>query len=196
MSVIKLRFCQKFSLNAGVNTFATRAFCANGLYDPDTNIGGESVSMFSTWMSLYNHYQVLSCKVKVTEDILTNTSSGVPVHFGIYAADSVNEIPVTITTFEQLMEQPYRGSIRLAGLRDSSSNLNSRSVRHKMNIRKFLSCNDPSLLRGDVNNNPAEQAFFICWALSNGLGDPDTQNFWITADFIVKFSGPKPRPTN
>lgn len=38
--MVKLRYCQTFTLNAGIGSYAVQEFRANSLYDPDFTGGG------------------------------------------------------------------------------------------------------------------------------------------------------------
>lgn len=196
---VKLRFCQKFTLNPGTQTFVTKVFSANGLYDPDSEVVfGESVSMFNTYMSLYNHYQVMYSKCTVHEDPLFNSSAGVPCHYGILLADQPSHIPNQIQTFEQLMEQPAytKSAMRRVGFRDNTMINKYTRTTKSVNIRKFLGNADASIRRGGISSNPSEQCYFIIWAISNSVNDPESFAFYVTIDFIVRFTEPKARPTN
>jgi len=197
-STVKLRFCQRFTINPSFNSFGTKVFSCNNLTDPDASAGGESVSMYATWMGIYNHYQVLHAKAKVCEDIQSSASPNQPVHFGLYLAADANEIGTTITAFDHLMEQPYRGSMKLAGFKDQATSPSSRSVRHSCNLRKFLGNTDASLRRGGFNTSPTEQAFFICWAINNDTSgnDPISLPYFIEIEYIVRFTEPRARATN
>jgi len=197
-TVVKLRFCQRFSINPSFNTFGTKVFSCNNLSDPDASAGGESVSMYNTWMGIYNHYQVLHAKATVCEDIQSSATPNQPVHFGLYLAAEANEIGTTITAFDHLMEQPYRGSMKLAGFKDFASTPAARSVRHSCNLRKFLGNKDASLRRGGFSTSPLEQAFFIVWAINNDTSgnDPISLNYFIQVEYIVQFSEPRARATN
>lgn len=172
-------YSQSHNLNAGIATVGTQIYRANGLYDPDVSGTGHQPRGFDEIMPLYDHFIVLSSKIKVR---FVGTGN-VPFAAGVALRDTVT-IPATTNNYQE-------GSLcKWTTLSESDDN---RSVTLGSNISKFLSLkyNDDAL-RGTASTSPIEQAYWHVWAGAlDGASDPATVTFNSVIEYKCMFIEPK-----
>lgn len=98
----KLKYCAIIKMTQTVaNVAVFRPFWQNGLYDPDASIGGHQPMGFDEISPLYNHYQVVGSKIRVT--VLPPRVAATQVLVGI--TDSP-QLTLTSTDPSTLIEDP------------------------------------------------------------------------------------------
>lgn len=95
---VKHRYCESVSLTSGLGTVQYTQFSVNGLFDPNTSIGGHQPKYFSQLTALYNHYTVT--KSKITARFTPGSVHNCKI--GIYIEDDTSIAP---TTGDSMAEQ-------------------------------------------------------------------------------------------
>ncbi len=99
--VVKLRYCDSFTLDAGTNTTVNHVFSCNDLYDPNVSGTGHQPMGFDQWANFYDHYTVIGAKIRAT--FQSNTAVGADAGIvGILLKDNTTEITGTSSS---IMEQ-------------------------------------------------------------------------------------------
>lgn len=94
-----LRYCDAIDFTPNSNTVQVKSFLANGLYDPDTAVGGHQPRGFDEFMEVYKKFTVKSSTVSVTwsyEGYLgpsTYMTTGAPQQSIQSAAGAVQAVP-------------------------------------------------------------------------------------------------------
>lgn len=164
-------------------------YSATGLFDPDITGVGNQPRGFDQLMALYDHYTVLGSKITAW---CAGESQGV---FALITSDNAT-IPLdSQEMLEHRMLQSWRqvaGNPSIAG--QDSGRWDKFQMVGKFSSKKFFSVEDPlgeHDLRGDVSNNPAEQAYFV---FRNGT--PSAIEVVFRIEYYVCFTEPKePAPS-
>jgi len=179
----KLKYVGSFGLDsATASALATHTFSCNGLYDPDITGTGHQPYGFDQLMALYNHYEVLSSKIKITIAD-NNASNSVGLICRVDANGNLNT-----SNLQLIMEQPDTKKVIF-----NPAEAHRTVLRHSWSQRKFFGkrkAGDEALC-GTAGNNPAESSFYII-----GLGsvDPNANapNMYLTVeiDYVARFFEP------
>lgn len=188
---VKLRYVHTGSLTISSGITTQYVFSANSCYDPDQSGGGHQPYGFDQWSLFYNHYIVVGSKATVSViPASTNTavSSGI-IHL-LATDDSTSSLDSTL-----LIEQG-KSKYRLLGV---SSNVKSTTLSQTFSAKKFFNVSDVkdnvTRLGAPINNNPAEQAYFILKASSvTGTAQTIVYQYIMRIDYLVQFSEPKELP--
>ena len=189
--IVKLRYVDRFTLDPNLtSTAGDYVFSANGLFDPNvTGIGHQPLG-FDQWMAMYDHYTVLGSRA--TLQVVNNqTAIGDSLFVGISLKD---ESAADTTDFITVMEQ-NKAKTRL--LSNGTGSATNARVSHNFSAKKFFHTDvkDRPDLRGTVAANPAEQAYYHCFASSlNGNDNPNIVAASITIEYIVLLTERQPLP--
>jgi len=138
-------------LTTDATGFTYNQFSCNGLFDPNTSIGGHQPMGFDQITSIYNHYHVVASRIKVT-CIRTGTSANALV--SLYIDDDTT---ISATNAETMAERPGG---RMISCWPAAGNI--KSVYHSYNAQAMFGGeafgNDS--LQGTVSANPTEGAFY------------------------------------
>lgn len=192
--MVRLKYCEYTSLNAGTGAVAAVAYTANGMYDPRVAVGGHQPANFDAWMAQYDHYCVLGAKLKVTYMPVDGTTN-VPSILGILLSDTGSRATAS-TSVEYLLESRYaRKSMRLAGPIQGDRQA---SCTHTFSASKFFGKSKQAILGtdkyvGSAALNPTDQAFFeIFGAATTASTDPSGINLLVELEYVAVLSEPKP----
>jgi len=179
-----LTYYDSSSIITGTSTNNAYVFAANGLYDPDITSTGHQPMGFDQMMAFYNHYTVLSTKIRV---IASNSSNALITMFGV----SLSGTSTVTSSVQQLVEAGGLVS-RLLGYvgQEGSKSTFVASV----NIAAFQGVDDPlddPNLRGDVASNPAELVYFHLNTWNPTSATQVTSTFQVYLDFDVVFQEPR-----
>ena len=173
------------SLSVPVSGLAVANVCsANGLYDPEITGTGTQPDGFAREMIEWEHYTVMKSAIIV--NFRNYTEGAAPQVFIGVRADSA-----VITSPTVNMEMGDTASDQLAPGSSAGSKLQLRNVckvAHFLGIPKLL---DSSVARGDLNNNPAEGAFFHIGAFNDEVAQASTVQFKCWLKYWVVFTEPK-----
>lgn len=184
----RFRYCDRISLDAGIAAVANYSFRANSLYDPDLTGTGHQPMLYDQLMTFYEHYTVLSSKIKVTW--IASDDTGPLQHSGIVGIElSGSQTPTT--DFNDVLEQ---GRSKWVVHGEHTSNRGIVTTTHSVNMSKFLSQN---VLQEDANAgtetaNPLEQVFFHLFSTGiDGTGNPTITYAIVELDFVAMLHEPK-----
>lgn len=181
--VARLTYCDNIVLDPGANVTAGKVFRANGMYDPDTALGGHQPYGFDQLMALYNRYVVLGAKITITAVPAASFASY------IIACKLSDNATLLSTTPTVLQEQPgYKYRLITNGNTTPSPRLTMGYSARKLCRPGFMN-NDT--YQGTVNKDPDDQWYFTvltCSAVPSV--DNGAMTFNIRIDYIAKFMNP------
>lgn len=189
---VRMRYYDEISIDtsAGLQNYAT--FLANGVYDPDTGLGGHQPMGFDQWMTHYTHFTVIGSKISVKhlpEGIATGPT-------GLLVVTMADQAATGSMTKGQLMESHLTGANKqLIGL--SAGSLPYRTpVVKKFSAKKAYKANPMSLDRywGGISADPTDRWYYNVHVLNVGGNDPAPMNISVTIDYIVVFHGTRLLP--
>lgn len=187
-NVVQMRYCTYVNLFDSVGGILDlHAFRANGIYDPDVTGTGHQPLGRDEWLgSFYNHYKVISSKIKVEAMNTTVLAGGAytPTVIGLYLSDDLT-VPSAWTT----LKESGRGSVRI----QNPANTETTRLGAKFNQKFFKGQGvNQSQLGAAAGADPTEQAYFILWAQSaDQLSTFSDRTFMVTIDYMVQLSEPK-----
>ncbi len=156
---------------------------ANGMYDPDQAIGGHQPLGFDQWMAFYYHYEVISSKITFWIETAKEIDNS-----GTYATLRIdNNTGVQTTGSTYLNQSIERPSTSVVFIPPSSGGAGRRSISKAWSQRAVYgsSARGNAAMKGDVDNNPAEDSFFRL-KLTNSKGS-DTNLYTSTVVFRVTY---------
>lgn len=182
--MVRLRYAQPITLDAGAGGKAINVFRANSMYDPDLTGVGSQPANFDDWMNNYNHFTVLGSKIQVISTPDT-TSAYVPAHLGILlSASGSSATGMSITT---LYEQGLgKVATKVIGL----TNNGRLTLTKTFSASKFFGKTKSSLIgsslyKGDSASNPGEGAFFEVFTMSINGNNPSSIPVMVIIDYIA-----------
>lgn len=188
---VKLRYVETITVDPATGVVSDTVFSANGLYDPNVSGTGHQPYGFDQLMAMYNHYTVVGSKATLRA---INNQSLLPAYFALLLRDSATSLTGSYT--DVLMEQPGNRMKLTAPLGSQGPSI----IRKTFSAKRFFSKNrgaivEDSNLRGDVANNPLEQAFYHAIVAPNLTTDNlGTQSYQMVIDFYAVFTEPKILP--
>lgn len=196
---VHLRYCCSITLDPDTTgALSYTGIVANGMYDPQTAVGGHQPMGFDQWMTVYNHYTVTESVISMRW-VPIAASSVVPGIFGIYLDDD-NTIPVDYAGDYTSMVESGRARYATYGLTDGIGRGKDPHVRKVFNARKFFGAKfivGEDSYKGSSVANPTENAVFHVWAASPGSGaDPPSQRFEIVVDYVAILGEPRALPVS
>ncbi len=176
----------QLNMNPGA-VVGNHVFRLNSIYDPDVSLTGHQVMGFDQLAALYDHYQVLGCKARIT---FQNTDGSDHMICGAYISDT--SVPIApASTADEVLENPCVKWRKVAAPAQSSPTMARFTV--TVNPAKWLgravTDND---LRGSGTSNPSELCFLMLFAYGTA-GTPDLQGVKISVqlDYYCRWSEPK-----
>lgn len=148
------------AMTPGAPGVASRhVFSLNGLFDPDITGGGHQCAGFDQIMGMYDRYLVKKAVIKVAFTAFPMDMTNVTV--GISVTDEIT----TSTDIQTFLEN---GDTQWGVL---SRDWGSRTFTMEVDIAKYAArdiWNEESF-EGNSLNNPNNQVFLYCWAVTNNL---------------------------
>ncbi len=160
---------------------STIAWSANGMYDPDTRVGGHQPRTFDQIMAMYDHFVVSRAKLRVW--VQSTAVNG--LIFGITLRDTAS----ASTDIRDYLEDPHT----MYAVTDSSSP-GPKHMSLSCNIGKFLGRKifGDSQLKGSAGANPTEQVYFHFWQANLDDGESTSTSYVQTSiDYRSTFIEPK-----
>jgi len=187
---VRLVYCTQLTLNGGAaGTAGVNAFSANGMYDPDITGTGHQPMGFDQMMTLYNHYTVIGSKIRMRSAPYASGSVAIPPIVGIHLADS----PTAISSLQPENIMEIGSKTQQWGVQDNigpKSQYIGKGFSAKRFFRKATIVGDATF-QGDASANPAEQAYFICWAAGMGGNDATAITCLVEIEYIAIFTEPR-----
>lgn len=171
-----LRYSTSVALGAAVGAPSTWVFRLNDLFDPDATGTGHQPMGFDQLMTWYNHFVVISARIKVT--FRNNAASGVTV------AIRVDGSATPLTTIDRIIEDGglTMDTLEFKGVSGSIRTLDvAANVCRLQAVSRSALTSDPNL-RGDAATSPVELSYFhlVCW---DSTGSSTTN---VVADVILE----------
>jgi len=177
-------------LTGGIGSLPQRLYSANGLWDPYVPSGGHQPIGFDQIMLMYEHYTGIRAKITIT---FHNASSTSPVRVGVLLAPDTTPLPDIFTLMEN-------GLVKTTVL-ETTANRSTGQLTLECDIAKYFGKRnykdvmDDLTLRGDVLNNPTEQAYFCIFAYEPfGTGEDINVGFDVLISYDAIYSEPRKLP--
>lgn len=149
------------SLSPVIGGTTTEFYWANGLFDPNAQVGGHQPIGFDQIMALYEHYAVIRSRITVTFKV--NLTAGLAGRVGIYLSPDA----IGLTNIGQIMENGLVKSklIDVAGSTQDKVVMSlDCDVKNYFGKTKYHDIMDDEKLTGDVSNNPTEGVYYGVFA--------------------------------
>lgn len=176
----KLRYSDIKNLSSTLGASANYRFRWNSIFDPDQSGTGHQPLYFDTYASVYDHYAVVSAKMKV---LLVNQETSLGIICGVVTDDDAS----STADFNILSEQNHGISTYLTPLSGSSS---EKILRSSWNCQQILNI-DPfssETYKTDVGSNPTEESYCNIWSISQDGSSTTVLRFKIDFEYEVLFS--------
>lgn len=179
----KVKYTQQATLNPGVSgIIAVQKFRVNGLYDVDFTGSGHQPRYFDQLMTIYDHYSVIGCKVKITA---TNRDD----NYAQILVASFTDDTTGRSNWYDYAEQAESRLIQLSAQNGSSS---TKSFVMKCNVPKLIGLSPKDdAAKGSVGANPDEDLILQIAAQPNQTIDSSTIDLVCEFEFAVNFTEPK-----
>jgi len=154
----KHRYVDVVQIASVTGALGTYRFACNGLYDPNITGTGHQPLWFDNMAAIYNHYQVIGSRCRVTiTDYSTTASETSPFYVGLYTEDDT----VTSPDYLGIMEQK-RGVSRACPFNFTQSTV---TMTQKFSARKEYGSGSLAdvNLSGTSISNPSELTYYTVW---------------------------------
>jgi len=184
--LVKLRYGDLISIDAGAGTTATHVFRANDLYDPNSSGVGHQPLGFDEWMGFYNHFTVIGSRITAVF-MPEGTTVGTNSHI---ISITVEDDTTASTTITDMMEKT--GSVwKYSGPADAGTG-GSRTLRKSFSTKKFFNVTnvkDNNDLKGSVSAGPVDQAHYhLTYAAADGSSNAGAITVAVTIEYIALLS--------
>lgn len=152
---------------------------ANGIYDPDSAIGGHQPLGFDQWTAIYNHWVVNSATIRCTYYINSDTTLDATFLCGIYDDDDASN-SLSVSEIQE-------GSSRNKSLVVTTNNpqgilYSSWKSKRKFSTNQLADVNQ----RGSAAADPNESSQWCIWAYNYGVNS-DRCDVHIDIEYDVTF---------
>lgn len=181
----KFRYSTLIRLDASTGGVSGHIFSANGMYDPDISGTGHQPLGYDQFMgTFYNHYTVLSSRIKCT--VMSTDSNSLTGQSLFMIETSGNN---TLDTSKiAILDRNAAAAVTCANAQQS------KIVYRSCNISKFLG---QDVLSEDNNagaptSNPTEQVYFHMYTTgADDISNPAIVNVLVVIDYDVVLHEPK-----
>lgn len=189
--LVRLKYTETITLDPGAGAAVVNYFSCNGMFDPNITGTGHQPLGYDQWQALYESYQVLSAKIKVTP-VNASTANVIPVAYGVILDD--NSVFSYVGT-DEVIESKQGQDYKLAGHSSMIPQTNySKNITKIFSGKKFFGSGKNFLgennYQGTDSTNPANQAFFGVWAGSIGGANGGNMSFIVEIEYIALFTEP------
>ncbi len=187
--VVKMRYCERFSLDATAGAVAHKTFRLGSVYDPNFTDAGHQPYLHDQWKAVYGRYLVIGAKMRV-QFLSTGTATTGQAICGIYADNdsTLNEASTPDTLLES-----GKSRWKVIANMDGSHSTSNMILKYKPK-RMFLMNNitDKSDEFGaDFGATPSRGGYAHVWTTSTtDAANPDAVNCVCVIDYIVILSEP------
>lgn len=151
----------------------------NGMYDPNISGVGHQPMYFDTFTGIYNHYRVLSSKIKWT--VVGTSAAGltVPIRCGVFISDDT----AAFTALQAMEHRTGQTSILAASLQSKVIFNQQWSLAENFPRQKF-----DDELKGSSSANPAEQMYYSFHVQPMDETTASSINFTIEVEYFAEWS--------
>lgn len=190
---INHRYCATLKRTSTGGALNTYVFSANGMYDPDITGTGHQPSYFDNMSALYDHYTVLSSRIKLRLVSSIADATGSSLQCAIMVTDGTG---ITVTNVENMIEQPRCVWTHLSALSNTYGPQNSLQIGFNA-WRTFGSrALSDAELRGSPAANPTEQQYYtigLCEATGTGTV---AAIYEVVIEYQAEWTEPKQNASN
>jgi len=183
--IVKLKYGDRFTLDAGAATPALYVFRANSIYDPNYTGTGHQPLSHDEWSVFYNHYIVIGAKIKVTFMARSASSVTGPALCSV----SLHAGATSSTASDTAIIENAKNAWGFCGGVYSKSHLNLTKTYSPKTFfgKKVIQVGDTS--GAQFGANPAEEAYWhIHVAGQDGVANPDAIDCVVQINYIVRLS--------
>ncbi len=187
--LVRLRYCEELSFNAGAGLIAVNVFRANGMFDPNfTGVGHQPLG-FDQTMVYYDHFQVIGAKC-TAQFIPSGTSNVTPSYLGVLLSDD-GISAASFSNVNHMLESRQFGTNYVIGGVISGYGTKATTARKTYSQKKFFHKGfTDSTLKGTAAADPTDGAFFEVVAASVGGADSASINVLVTIDYLAVVTEP------
>lgn len=192
--LVKLRYVQTITLDAGIGSYAVNEFRANSLFDPDKSGIGHQPSNFDKLASIYDRYTVLGSKCTAYWVPTSSTIITPPPLLVLHLSEDGSNVATAHASggINNVLEQPRLArSTRYIGVYNGQATklVKFFSAKKFFGIKGFIGDNPYS---ADIAASPTEGAFFEVGAISpDDTVNPGAITVRVEIDYIALFTEPK-----
>lgn len=180
--IVKMRYSEYVTLDAGINSVAQVSFLANDLVDPYVPLGGHQPLGFDQWMNFYHKFCVIGSKMTAYCDVYSTTQSNAVALLG-----KLSETQDNFTGDLNSVIERKNAKWKFLTARQGSRSAGTIQVYYSP--KKFLGLNsikDQGNLRGSANDPPTRKVYFTVGVAGiNSSDDPAPPNLRIVVDYTV-----------
>lgn len=188
--LVKLKYAQEVLLVGSSGGIVQHQFRCNSVYDPDYTTTGHQPMNFDQWAGLYDHYTVMSSKLKVTP-VDGQSANVAPGYMGcMVSTDSggTSALANVTSLFEnKLTSHKFMQVGNNAGL--SRSWLAS-GVKSSFNAKRVFGVKDPqdgAAYGSSISDNPSKDAYFNVYLAAVEGNTPSSISCLVEIEYIVLF---------
>lgn len=111
----KLAYGRITNVNLSAGSLLTETFCINGMFDPETALGGNQPLFFDQYMAMYKNYRVYGCKVMIKLSAGSSTNNCFHICSVITPSTVATPPYGSIQTAYQARGSVYRNIVPTAG---------------------------------------------------------------------------------
>jgi len=188
----RFRYAQEFTLNPAAAGIAVQVFRANSLFDPDFTGVGHQPNGFDQMMAYYSHFTVISSKLTF-KFVSASANNVTPGYIGVWLTNDGLQA-ASQANVEDLLESRF-STKKIASAGSERNYFGQPTYINKtFNSTSFFGTSgivNKEPYRGNAAANPAEQAFFECWAASiNGI-DTAAMTYLAVIDYVAVLTEPR-----
>lgn len=187
---VKLRYAAVLDLNPSTGSTVVYKFRANGMYDPNAEVGGHQPLGFDQYMALFDHFTVIGSKITLVASVGTvSTGITIPSLIGINKNDDVNLVDSTPVA---LLETPSTVWDVLSTGEGSNTQTTLQMTYSAVKDQGVVNPLDNENLRGSASADPTEQTYYhIFYQSVNDTGDMPALTALCTIDYYAILTEPK-----
>lgn len=194
--LVKMRYAEVVSLNAGIGTSASWLFRANSIFDPDYSGVGHQPMGHDEWATFYGHYVVSKSTISVRPIMRAGATDGVVLGLSTVGTNGLAGTAIPVT---RMIEQGRCTYQVLGPSTGAFGNAPSGTLWASYDPRKFFGIKDVSdaqvgtQLKAPFGSNPDEDVFFqIFTEATVGTADPGAIECLVVIDYTCLLTEPLP----
>lgn len=186
--LVRMRYVEFISLDAGIGVPAYDTLSATSLFDPYVGTGGHQPMGFDEMSAWYENYQVMGATATAHARVYASAAADAIWLIG----QTSNDTSAPASTIEQYIEQK---DVKYAFLTSAIGANNTGKVTVRYSPRKQFAIKDPrddQDLRAATTASPFKNAYFqFAVGGDNPADNPTAVNIRVVIDYLVLFTGRK-----
>lgn len=181
--VVKLKYVDLKSYDAGQAASTFNTYRANSVFDPDLTGAGHQPHGFDQWSQFYGKWVVTHVKVTLRQ-LAVVTSNVIPSAIALVAHNETGDMPLE-HGYTALAEQTNRSKILVVGT--NSTDNGGKFVSYSMNLAKFLGRPLGDEDYGTTDGGPSAFTGISAVVTSIASNDPGSISISTELEYTVKF---------